>query len=242
MKRKFAVFDLDGTLIRWQLYHAMADEFLRMGILSAKDYESVKTARMNWKNRDNINSFNDYEMTLVKLINSTVENLKVSDLELACNNVIAEYKNQVYTYTRDLIKDLKAKDYLIFAISASPDQIVKLVANHYGFDDFCGSIYAEKDGILTGKYDLIWNERKPEKLRELVDKHNATWAGSIAVGDSEGDIHMLSAVEQPIAFNPTQLLFSEAKKQGWQVIIERKNMVYKLESLNGSYLLAQAAD
>lgn len=242
MNRQFAVFDLDGTLIRWQLYHAMADEFLRMGILSAIDYESVKTARMNWKNRDNINSFNDYEMTLVKLINSTVENLKVSDLELACNNVITEYKNQVYTYTRDLIKDLKAKNYLVFAISASPDQIVKLVANHYGFDDFCGSIYAEKDGLLTGKYDLIWSERKPEKLRELVDKHNATWAGSIAVGDSEGDIHMLSAVEQPIAFNPTQLLFLEAKKQGWKIVIERKNMVYRLEPQDGSYLLAQTND
>ena len=238
MNRKFAVFDLDGTLIRWQLYHAMADEFVKMNILTAKEYESVKTARMNWKNRDNINSFNDYEMTLVKLINSTVENLKVSDLEAACLNVIVEYKNQVYTYTRDLIKELKSQNYLVFAISASPNQIVKLVANHYGFDDYSGSIYAEKDGILTGKYDLVWSDRKPEILKDLVDKHQATWIDSVAVGDSEGDIPMLSAVEQAIAFNPTQLLFTEAKKQGWKIVVERKNMVYRLDPSDGSYILA----
>lgn len=238
MNRKFAVFDLDGTLIRWQLYHAMADEFVKMNILTAKEYESVKTARMNWKNRDNINSFNDYEMTLVKLINSTVENLKVSDLEAACLNVIEEYKNQVYTYTRDLIKELKSQNYLVFAISASPNQIVKLVANHYGFDDYSGSIYAEKDGILTGKYDLVWSDRKPEILKDLVDKHQATWIDSVAVGDSEGDIPMLSAVEQAIAFNPTQLLFTEAKKQGWKIVVERKNMVYRLDPSDGSYILA----
>ncbi len=238
MNRKFAVFDLDGTLIRWQLYHAMADEFVKMNILSSKDYESVKTARMNWKNRDNINSFNDYEMTLVKLINTTVENLKVSDLESACLNVIEEYKNQVYTYTRDLIKELRSKNYLVFAISASPDQIVKLVANHYGFDDYSGSIYAEKDGILTGDYDLVFNERKPEILKELADKHGAIWIDSIAVGDSEGDIAMLSAVEQPIAFNPTQLLFEEARKQGWKIVVERKNIVYRLDPRDGTYILA----
>lgn len=242
MSQKFAVFDLDGTLIRWQLYHAMADELLILGVLDAADYEAVKAARMKWKNRAHVNSFNDYEMTLVRLVDSAVKSMKVSDLEQACQNVIEEYKNQVYTYTRDLIKDLKSKNYLIFAISASPDQIVGLVAKHYGFDDFCGSIYGSKDGVFTGSKDLVMSERKPEKLNELVTKHGASWTGSIAVGDSEGDIPMLSAVEQPIAFNPTKMLFDKAKEQGWNIVIERKNMVYELEPQDGSYLLAQTDD
>ena len=153
MNRKFAVFDLDGTLIRWQLYHAMADELARQGAINSDQYEAVKTARMHWKNREHVNSFRDYENVLVKLVDSTVNSLKVSDLEQACQNVIGEYKDQVYTYTRDLIKDLKSKDYLLFAISASPDQIVGLVAKHYGFDDFCGSIYDAKDGFFIGFTD-----------------------------------------------------------------------------------------
>ncbi len=242
MNRKFAVFDLDGTLIRWQLYHAMADELLILGVLDAANYQSVKTARMKWKNRAHINSFNDYELTLVRLVDSAVKSMKVSDLEQACKNVIEEYRDQVYTYTRDLIKDLKTRDYLLFAISASPDQIVRLVAKHYGFDDFCGSIYGSKDGVFTGTKDLVMSERKPEKLNELVAKHGASWTDSIAVGDSEGDIPMLGAVEQPIAFNPTRLLFDHAQKQGWKIVVERKNNVYKLEPRDGSYLLVQTDD
>lgn len=238
MKRKFAVFDLDGTLIRWQLYHAIADELARQGAIDGDEYEAVTTARMHWKNREHVDSFRDYERVLVKLVDSTVNELKVSALEQACQNVINEYKDQVYTYTRDLIKDLKSKDYLLFAISASPDQIVGLVAKHYGFDDFCGSIYDAKDGLFIGFTDVLLHERKPEKLNELATKYNATWKDSIAVGDSEGDILLLSAVEQPIAFNPTKLLFEHAKKQGWKVVIERKNMVYRLEPQGGSYLLA----
>ena len=217
----------------------MADELLRLGILDASSYEAVKSARMKWKNRTHVNSFNDYEMTLVRLVDSAVKSMKVSDLEHACQNVIEEYKDQVYTYTRDLIKDLKTRDYLVFAISASPDQIVGLIANHYGFDDFCGSIYGSKNGVFTGTKDLVMSDRKPEKLNELVKNHNANWKDSIAVGDSEGDIPMLSAVENPIAFNPTKQLFDRAKEQGWNVVIERKNMVFRLEPRDGTYVLAE---
>ena len=32
MPRPFAVFDIDGTIIRWQLYHALADELASLRI------------------------------------------------------------------------------------------------------------------------------------------------------------------------------------------------------------------
>jgi phosphoserine phosphatase len=43
---------------------------------------------------------------------------------------------------------------------------------------------------------------------------------------------MLEMVERPIAFNPNRELFDYARAHAWPVVIERKNMVYKLE-LNG---------
>jgi phosphoserine phosphatase len=49
---------------------------------------------------------------------------------------------------------------------------------------------------------------------------------------------MLSMVKQPIAFNPTKELFKTAQQNGWEIVIERKNMIYKLEVKNGSYVLA----
>ena len=237
-KRPFAVFDIDGTLIRWQLYHALADELAREGHLDAEPYRTVKATRMTWKKRATDSSFRLYEEALVKLVDDSIQGIKVNDLNAACRRVIDEYKDQVYTYTRDLIEQLRGKNYLLFTISASQQQIVSLIAEHYGFDDSAGTVYATRDGVFTGEKDLLLRDRKPEKLRELVAKHGGVWQCSVGVGDSEGDIPMLSVVEQPVAFNPTRALFDHAKANDWQIVVERKNVIYTLESRDGSYLLA----
>lgn len=236
--RRIAAFDIDGTIIRWQLYHALADEMARQGLLNADQFQNVRAARMGWKNRTNPDAFRAYEKTLVALIDVAIADIKVEDLIKACQKVIQEYKAQVYTYTRDLITELKKQEYLLFAISASQAQIVGMIASYYGFDDFGGSEYEVKDGYFTGNKNLLISERKPEYLKELVTKHNATFKDSIAVGDSEGDIPMLSIVEQPIAFNPNQKLFNHAQSHHWKIVVERKNMVYELEPKDGSYVLA----
>ncbi len=238
MSRPFAVFDLDGTLIRWQLYHAMVDELVRQGHLDASQYAAVKAARMAWKRRDNTISFREYESTMIKLVDVGIVGLALIDLTDASQRVITEYKDQVYTYTRDLMSELRAKNYLLFAISASPSILVDMIAEHYCLDDAAGSSYETNAGFFTGEKDLLLSERKVEVLQQIIAKHDATMAGSIAVGDSEGDIPMLSIVEQPIAFNPTQELFNHAHEQQWKIVVERKNVVYKLEPHDGSYLLA----
>jgi len=81
--------------------------------------------------------------------------------------------------------------------------------------------------------------QKHRLLDELLKKYDVTFEGSIAVGDSEGDISMLEKVARPIAFNPSQKLFDEALAQSWPIVIERKNVMYNLEPHHGQYLLAQ---
>jgi HAD superfamily hydrolase (TIGR01490 family) len=235
MARKFAVFDIDGTIIRWQLYHALGDELARRGHLDPIQFQKVRDARMNWKKR--ADSFASYEQTLVNLINVAITGISVDDLEQACRSVLAEYKDQVYIYTRDLIKDLQAKNYLLFAISASQHEIVGLLAEYYGFDDFGGSTYETKNGYFTGKSNILMSSRKPIYLKQLIKKHGAAQTGSIGVGDSESDILMLDTVEQAIAFNPTEALFRHAGQKHWNIVLERKNMVYELEWQDGEYRL-----
>jgi phosphoserine phosphatase len=73
-----------------------------------------------------------------------------------------------------------------------------------------------------------------------MDKHGVSREGSIAIGDSGSDIAMLELVERPIAFNPTKGLFEHAKANNWEIVIERKNVVYELKANDGSYVLAPA--
>lgn len=235
--KPFAVFDIDGTLIRWQLYHAVADELARRGHFGAIEYQAIKDARMVWKKREGEDSFKDYEHALVNLVDQVISSISVQDWEDASRKVIQEYQDQVYTYTRDLVRQLKAKGYLLFAISASQDNIVGLLAKHYDFDDYGGSAYEIHAGRFTGKKDVLRRERKPEYLQALVQKHGATFTGSIGVGDSESDIPLLEAVERPIAFNPTKQLYEHAKEKGWKIVLERKNVIYRLAAASGTYYL-----
>lgn len=237
MAKKFAVFDFDGTLIRWQLYHATADTLAKNGLVDNQDYQAMKQGRMNWKNRLHLESFRQYEKRTVIAFENIITKISVNQFNSAVGEVFKEYKDQTYTYTRDLIKNLKTKNYLLFAISGSQKEIVEKIAQYYGFDDYVGTNYRQKNGHYTGQVDGAFAD-KDAILKKLVEKHQVTFKDSIGVGDSESDIAMLELVEKPIAFNPTKALFNHAVIHDWKIVLERKNMVYELEGNNGKYLLA----
>lgn len=235
--RPFAVFDIDGTIIRWQLYHAIGDELAKQGFIDADHFEKVRAARMNWKRRAGGEGFRAYETELVQAFTSALKDIDAKTLNAVADKVFDEYKDQVYTYSRDLIRDLKEKGYLLFAISGSPSVIVQKLADYYGFDDFAATTFLESEGRLTGEVDLSLG-RKPELLKQLMKKYDTNFIGSIGVGDSEGDIDMLELVEQPIALNPSRQLYEHAKAKNWPIVLERKNMIYRLEAQDGTYILA----
>jgi len=236
--KKFAAFDIDGTLIRWQLYHAIADALAKKGYIRHSEFDAIRDARMDWKNRKHSEAFKSYELGLVKLYDQVLTSLKVEHFNEAAKEVFEEYKDQVYTYTRELIKELKEKDYMLFAISGSQAAVVEKIARHYGFDDFSGVVYPSKNGVFTGEKKLTVG-KKHEIIKDLAKKHRVTFKESVAVGDSAGDISMLEMVERPVAFNPERTLFNIAVDKGWKVVVERKNMVYELENRDGKYELVK---
>lgn len=231
MSQPFAVFDIDGTVIRWQLYHAMVDALLRQGFIDSSKFETVRIARMNWKRRVDVDSFSEYEHKLVTVFDQALKGLPVNMLELAAQTVFSEYKEQAYSYTRNLIRELKDDGYLILVISGSPSLIIKKLADHYGFDDFAATEYPTQNGFFTGE-KLLTVGRKGQLLKELMAKHKLTTKGSVGVGDSEGDIPMLAICERPIAFNPSKGLLEHAQKHHWEVVVERKNVVYHMQAVD----------
>lgn len=235
--RSFAVFDIDGTLIRWQLYHAVVNELAKRNLLGSQAYEDIRAARLAWKVRTHPEAFKDYERKVVELFDEAVANIPVNEFQKAVDAVINEYKDQVYTYTRDLIRDLKNRGFVLLAISGSQQELVKALAEHYAFDDSVGSLYEQKDGKFTGE-KVAASEGKAKLLDRLVKIHHLTYHGSYAVGDSMSDAPMLEKVTHPIAFNPDRKLYQTAKNNGWKIVIERKNVIYELENADGKYLLA----
>ncbi len=234
--KRFAVFDFDGTLIRWQLYHSMFDRLKKLKKINSGDVDRVRQARLLWKTRSSENSYQNYEKILVQVFDGAITKVDYSVYEKMAEEVFQEHRAQVYTYTRELIKNLKDKNYMLFAISGSPREVVEKVAKYWGFDDWIASEYQVENNRITGNQTLGFVD-KNKSVEYFVEKYGLTYKDSYGVGDSESDVSMLKKVENPIAFNPSKELFAHAGKSNWQIVIERKNVVYELIPNNNTYTL-----
>jgi len=237
MSRKFAVFDIDGTLIRWQLYHALVHELAKQGALGKHALEALNTSRLVWKKREDPMGWKNYERQIITVYEDALSSLASETFDKAVQAVLDEYRDQTYIYTRDLIKKLKSEGYFLLIISGSHHELIEPLADYYGFDDWIGSQYFRRGGRFSGKKHIP-SMQKDLALKDFVTKHKLTFTGSMGIGDSGSDIAMLELVEQPIAFNPDKVLLETARKHGWKVVVERKNVVYELEAHDGSYILA----
>lgn len=237
VRRSFAVFDIDGTLIRWQLYHAVVDRLAKKGLLGADAKERLHEARMHWKQREHPDAFHAYERALIAVYEAALPSLKASEFDKTVKEIVNEYKGQTYTYTRELVTRLKQNKYVLLAISGSHEELVKAIAKEYGFHDWIGSKYVRKDDAFTGESEIASFDKRSH-LQKLIEKHSLTLEDSYAVGDSLSDAPMLAMVTHPIAFNPDQKLYAKARHHKWPVVVERKNVIYELEPHDGSYVLA----
>lgn len=236
--KKFAVFDFDGTLIRWQLYHSLVDKLAKTGAIDQMDFQAMSDARMRWKNRKADNAFYEYEQTVVPIYEKTLKSISFKDFNRAVEQVFDQYKDQVNTYTKKLLGELKEEGYFLIAISGSHQEIVEKIARYHGFDIWLGTVYEKKAGKFTGKINAYPAGDKDKSLNALIKNHGLIQKGSVAIGDSASDIAMLEMVDHPIAFNPAKELLDHAKKKGWDIVVERKSIAYQLNYKNKRYILA----
>jgi HAD superfamily hydrolase (TIGR01490 family) len=231
--KKLAIFDIDGTIFRSSLLIELTEALIDQGIfdiLVRKNYQKEHTL---WLNRKG-----SYECYIEVVVRAFMDNLKgvyYSDFERVVKEVAVEQKNRVYCFTRDLIKDLRRKGYFLVAISQSPKTILDQFAKDLPFDKIYGRLYElGPSDRFTGKVideHLIIN--KANIVKRVLQKEEVTLKGSVAVGDTEGDISILEMVENPICFNPNATLYRHAKRNGWRVVVERKDVVYEIEGVSG---------
>lgn len=231
-KHKFAAFDIDGTLFRSGLYREVVYELIRMKALPKRILMELSEQESAWQKRTHGNAFKEFEQAQADLLDAHLPKLKVKDFEAAAKSVIKNQKDNVYVYTRELSKKLKKDGYTLIAISGSQVELVEPFAKHYNFDIWVAQHHLRDGEYFTGE-SIKTHKGKDNIIRKLLPVHNLTLEGSIGIGDSRGDIGMLSLTHNSIAFNPDDHLFEAAQENNWKIVVERKNMIYELER-NGS--------
>lgn len=238
MSKKLAIFDLDGTLFRWQLYHELVFALKERGVFSETTVHQLDKSLFEWQAKRR--SWHDYEMDVINAIEPTLTDLDGNIFDDAVQQVVKARGHKIYNYTKQLLDRCRSDGYYTLAISGSQQEIAEAFANQYGFDACIGALYEREGAKFTGTIIRRVPGRKHEIINEFLAIHSdITLTDSIAIGDSDGDISMLEMVAQPIAFNPSQELLDAAKSNYWKIVLERKNIAYTLESKHGNLVLAQ---
>ncbi len=226
--KKVAIFDVDGTIFRSSLLIEIVDRLIFVGAFPEEARDEFEFEHERWLNREG--GYEAYIHAVVQAFLRHLKGVKYQVLADAAEHVVEEHSKRVYRYTRDLLKQLKQDDFFLLAVSHSPKTILDKFCPHLGFDKVYGTIYETGgEGAFTGKIvdeHLIFN--KAAIVHRAVEKEGLTLEGSIGVGDTESDIPFLELVETPICFNPNMKLYRHAQREGWKVIVERKDVVYEV--------------
>ena len=226
--RRVAVFDVDGTIFRSSLLIQVVQKLIADGTFPKNAQRVYEKEFERWLNREG--GYQDYIDGVVRAFLKHIKGVHYGVLADAAEDVVETQWKHTYRYTRDLLKDLKSRGYYLLAVSQSPKTILDKFCPRLGFDKAYGSIYEiGPQEMFTGEVvdqHLIAN--KANIFRRAVEKEKLTLKDSVGVGDTESDVPFLEMVAQPICFNPNMKLYKTAKRLGWKVVVERKDVIYEL--------------
>jgi HAD superfamily hydrolase (TIGR01490 family) len=224
---KIAVFDIDGTIFRKNLAFELINELAWMGVLKKEVRNNLVRLYADWL--DHKGTYEEYRKALVKLYVENIVGCSREKILKASQIVIPFFKDRTYNFASNLIKKLKKKKYHIIAISGSPSEIVEEYNKYLNFNAVYGSVYkTDKDGIYTGGVEFEPTIHKGHVVQQYVAENNLTLSGSYGIGDTESDAKFLKIVENPIAFNPNFNLKEIAEKNGWKIVVEKKDVIYEI--------------
>lgn len=229
-RRKVAVFDIDGTLFRSSLLIELTEMLIAEKIFPASTRRIYAAAYRKWLDRKD--SYEKYILAVIRAFEKNLKGVREREFVRVARRVVAFHENRVYRYTRDLIKDLRKKGYYVVAITHSPKYVAGDFGRRMGFHKVYGRLLElDEKGRFTGRTmheDLIWDKAKI--LKRAVAKENLTLRGSVGVGDTESDVSFLRLVGKPICFNPNMSLYNMARRRGWKVVVERKDVIYEIQN------------
>jgi HAD superfamily hydrolase (TIGR01490 family) len=227
-QRKVAIFDVDGTIFRSSLLIQVVNALIESGAFPEETRRVYEREYTKWLDREG--DYESYIEAVVKAFRAHLKGVHYGALVDAAEKVVEQQWKHTYRYTRDLIKELKEKEYFLLAVSHSPKTVLDKFCPRIGFDKAYGIIYEiGPQDLFTGNVvdeHLIYN--KANIVKRAVEKENLTLAHSIGVGDTESDVPFLEMVAKPICFNPNMKLYRAAKRLGWKVVVERKDVIYEL--------------
>jgi phosphoserine phosphatase len=198
-KIKLAVFDMDGTIIDGRLIDALSTKF---GL-----YDQIKLIQAD-------SSRLGYLKT--QKIASLLKGLDEKEIVLALESI------PIMNNYQNAISVLKENGYKIGIITDSYSIAAKTLANNYGLDFFTANDLIVNEGLVTGEVcmPLGWDKIncfcknsvcKRYHLETHAKKYGVDIKDTVAIGDTRGDLCMVTHAGMGIAFMPKDDYINKCK-------------------------------
>lgn len=228
-QRKLAVFDIDGTIFRSSLLIECVEALIVARVFPERARAAYAAAHRRWLDRGG--TYERYIDAVVTTFRRHIVGVAEAEFLPVVRAMVRAHRRRVYRYTRDLVAALRRRSYFLLAVSQSPKYLVDGFARELGFDKIYGRVLElDGEGRFTGgalHREVI--DDKAKVLRRALEREGLTLAGSVGVGDTQADVGFLKLVERPICFNPNAALLRIARRRGWPVVVERKDVIHRIE-------------
>jgi HAD superfamily hydrolase (TIGR01490 family) len=127
--------------------------------------------------------------------------------------------SKVFPGTRRLLEKHIASGHQVWLITASPEEIGRLIAHRLGATGAVGTVAEERDGFYTGRLagPMMHGATKAAAARQIAEREGFDLAHCYAYGDSVNDIPILDEVGHPCAINPEPRLRRHCAREGWPI-------------------------
>ncbi len=225
-KQGILFINLDECLLPGNLQGLMCDALVEKGVwpkLALFDYKQAEEA---WRKKQL--DYEDYISAVQKAHDEFLAGTKIKHYEKVAQITILKNHDRKYFYTDNLLKEKSAQDWQIIGLSVLPGAIAEKVARQFNIQEVISADYEIIDGIFTSLIPEAINSgatlmsimRRPEFGHIIKDN---VWA----IGSLNKDMHYLDLAGKAICFNPKQSLLLTARKNGWQVVVEKDGVEYE---------------
>ena len=229
---KIAALDVDGTLVSHAIGARLFEELASTGVCRWAFVEEVANLLRCYKAGELAHP--DMTEQATSIYAAAITGVKVTDVMAVARAVWRREEARLFPFARELIVLLHEFGFTPLLISASPEEIIALLARSLGQVWFRAARFEVAAGSYTGRVEMMPSlpGQKRRLIEEFVGATDVDLASSVAIGNSLGDESMLSLVGRAIAFEPDISLRQLALERRW-TLADRHDVLQRVREQIG---------
>jgi HAD superfamily hydrolase (TIGR01490 family) len=220
--KRAAFFDVDGTLVRTNIVHALAFYAMNQGSILGTAWQTARTVLSVplFLATDRVNRKTFNELFYTYYAGQSEDRLETLAEELF-EDVL---QPAIFEGTPRLIAEARRAGCRVVLVTGALDFTMRRLAEHLGADDLIANRMRFVNGVATGRVvpPIIEGAHKALVVRDYCVRHGLALERSFAYSDSFSDYPMLAVVGHPAAVNPDVRLARVARAYEWPILTTRE--------------------